>query len=74
MVDLKDQDLAVLSHENEMLEDFAEKYLADAMRIIATRCAREEDHELIYDAICIATAMYMKKLKDGEVHKDRMIH
>lgn len=74
MVNLTDQDLATLDHENVLLEDFAEKYLADAMRIIATRSAREEDYDLIYDAICIATVIYMKKLKKGEVHKDRMIH
>lgn len=74
MIDLQDQDFSVTEQENEMLEDFAEKYLSDALRIISTRCATNADHELIYDAICITTALYMRKLKDGEVHTNRKIH
>lgn len=74
MIDLNDKDLSVLDHNNIMIEQFGEKHLNDALRIISTRSARESDHELIYDAICIATAIYMKKLKDGEVHANRVYH
>jgi hypothetical protein len=74
MIDLNDKDLSVLDHENELLENFGEKHLTDALRIISTRSANSADHELIYDAICITTALYMKKLKDGEVHINRIYH
>lgn len=74
MLDLNDKDFQILDQENAILEDFAEKHLDNALRIISTRSARAEDHELIYDAICIATAFYMKKLKNGEVHQNRTIN
>lgn len=74
MIDLEDKDLSILDREVELLENFGERHLADAFRIIATRSATTADHELIYDAICIATALYMKRLKDGEVHVNRTIN
>lgn len=74
MIDLNDKDLSVLDQEVQILENFGEKHLVDALRIIATRSASAADHELIYDAICIATALYMKRLKDGDIHADRSIH
>jgi hypothetical protein len=74
MIDLNDKDLSILDHDSVIIEQFGEKHLADALRIISTRSATSADHELIYDAICIATAVYMKKLKDGEVHINRVYH
>lgn len=74
MIDLSDKDLSILDHENEIVEKFGEKHLAAALKIISTRAASAEDNELIYDAICIATALYMKKVKDGEILIGRVIH
>jgi len=74
MVDLKDQDLRALDHENEVLEYFAENYLTDALRIIATRTTEDYDKELLYNAVCIATSLYMRKLKEGKVHQNRALH
>jgi hypothetical protein len=68
MIDLNDKDLSILDHDSVIIEQFGEKHF------ISTRSATSADHELIYDAICIATAVYMKKLKDGEVHINRVYH
>ena len=60
--------------EDAALEKFAELYLVDAMRIIATRFVTKEDADLLYDAVLLTTSFYLKKLKNGEVHKNRMLH
>lgn len=73
-IDYNDKDLQILDTEDILLERFAEKYLADALRIISTRTAKARDSELMYDAVCITTAIYMKKVKDGEIHADRVLH
>ncbi len=60
--------------ENSMLEHFGENFFEEAVRIINTRTYAETDEPLIHEAMCIIIAIYLRKIKDGEINKDRMIH
>ena len=67
-------EMDVIKLENRMLEEFADNHLQDAIRIITTRYTGIEDYELIYDAVNIVTAMYIKRLRAGECHNNRVLH
>lgn len=60
--------------ENEMLKDFADKFLEDAIRLIQTRKYTNLDEPLIYEAMCIVIAIYTRKLHTGEINQYRVIH
>jgi len=60
--------------ENQMLEHFGDNYLGEAMRIIQTRTYTETDEPLIHEAMCIVVAMYTRKVKLGEINRDKVLH
>ena len=60
--------------ENELLENFGNLYLRDAMRIISTKVVSVADDAMIHDAMCILVAMYTHKLKSGEINKGIVLH
>ena len=74
MFELDDVDVEILSNDTELLETFAEKYLADAIRIIMTKAYTPLDSDLLYEAVCILTAIYMRKVKDGEIEQNKTLH
>lgn len=59
---------------DEALYAFGEKYLTDATRIIATRIILNADQEMLYTAVTLLTAIYLKKLKDNEFKDAGRIH
>jgi len=61
-----------LEVENMLLEQFGNRFLEDAIRIIATRTVTPFDNELVYEAMCIIIATYTRKIKSGEI--DRVLH
>jgi hypothetical protein len=67
-------DIDDLDMENELLEGFGDKYIADALRIVTTRITTPLDNEMIYEAMCIIVAMYMNKVNTGSINKDRTLH
>jgi len=73
-MDLEDEELQVLDYADSLLENFAEEYLMDALRILNTKLVRDEDYKLMYNAVCIVTTMYMEKIKNGEIHQNRVLH
>ena len=60
--------------ENQLFENFGEKYLPDVIRILATGTPTYTDGDLIRDALSIILALYTQKLKDGEINSDRTLH
>jgi len=60
--------------DNELLEKFADRFLNDSLRIITTRTHTPFDTELLYESVTVLIAMYMKKVKDGEINRDRVYH
>jgi hypothetical protein len=68
-MDIDDTDM-----ENELLENFGDKYIADALRIVTTRTMTPLDNEIVYEAMCIIVAMYMNKISTGCINKDRTFH
>jgi hypothetical protein len=67
-------DIDDLDMENELLEGFGDKYIADALRIVTTRITTPLDNEMMYEAMCIIVAMYMNKVNTGCINKDRTLH
>ena len=74
MIDLDDVDLHSPDVENQMLEHFGDQFLADAMRIVQSRSFSALDNEVIYEAMCIVVATYIRKAKTGEINKNRILH
>jgi len=56
--------------ENKMLEHFGDNFLGEAMRIIGERLYTERDEALVHEAICIVTALYLKRLENGDIKKE----
>jgi hypothetical protein len=68
-------DIENLGSENELLQTYADMHLQDTMRIILSKQSTPEDANLIYDALCLITAIYMKRIQSGEIHvTDRVYH
>lgn len=60
--------------ENQLLESFGERFLEDAIRIIGTRTYTALDEPLVHEAMCIIVAMYIRKVKLGEINQDKVLH
>ena len=60
--------------ENEMLENFGDKFLEDALRIVQTRTYSALDEPLIHEAMCIVVAIYTRKIREGEINQDKVLH
>ena len=74
MFDLEEIDLTSSEIENQMLEHFGDQFLEDAMRVVQTRSFTPMDAPLIHEAMCIIVAMYVRKVKNGEINLDRTFH
>ena len=74
MFDLDDVDLHSPEIENQMLENFGDQFLEDAMRIVQTRCMNPLDGPAVHEAMCIIVAMYVRKVKIGEINQDKVYH
>lgn len=74
MVDLDDIDIHSPEIENRMLEHFGDQFLGDAMRIVQSRMYTPLDGPLVHEAMCIIVAMYVRKVKIGEINKDKVYH
>jgi hypothetical protein len=74
ILDLENLHLDTEHVENELFENFADKYLADAVRIVATKNIGPMDGELIHEAMCIVVAMYMHKVETGQINKNKVMH
>ena len=60
--------------ENEMLERFGDRFLEETMRVIQTRHYVDEDEPLIHEALCIVLAIYTRKIREGKINKDKVLH
>lgn len=60
--------------ENELLEHFGDQFLEDAIRIVQTRNFSELDAPVIHEVMCIIIAMYVRKVKNGEINKSKVWH
>lgn len=72
--DLEDLDLETEHIENELFENFADRFLTDAVRIVATKTIDPMDGELIHEAMCIVVAMYMHKVETGQINQNKVWH
>lgn len=69
-----DEEIDIKAMENQLFENFGDKYLTDMIRIISTKSPIYTDNSLIHEALCIMLAMYMQKIKDGEINQNRDLH
>ena len=74
MFDLDDIDLHSPEVENQMLEHFGDQFLGDALRIVQSKSFSPMDAELVHEAMCIIVAIYVRKVKIGEINKDKVLH
>jgi hypothetical protein len=68
-INLEDTDV-----ENALFQDFGDKYIADALRVLTTKHVTILDRDMVYEAICIVVALYMKKVQDGVINQDKVMH
>jgi len=68
------EDLDDTGAENQLFEDFGDKHIHSALRIVQTKLITPQDSEMIYDAMCILVAMYMSKVRNGELYENRTKH
>lgn len=68
-----DLDTEHLSDENALFKAFGDRYIEDALRVVGTKFSTPADQEMIYEALCIMVAIYMKKVKDGDID-ERILH
>jgi len=74
MFNLEEIDLTSTEMENQMLEHFGDQFLEDAMRIVQNRCFTPLDAPVIHEAMCIIVAMYVRKVKNGEININKVYH
>ena len=59
--------------EDELFRAFGDRYITDAVRVVATKFSTPDDQEMIYEALCIIVSMYMQKVQDGKIAQ-RVVH
>ena len=74
MINLDDVDLFSPETENQILENFGDQFLVDALRIVQSGVFSPLDKEIAYEAMCIIVAMYIRKVKAGEINNDKVLH
>lgn len=60
--------------ENELLEHFGDVYLDDAVRIVNTNKILPSDNKMIHGTMCIIVAMYVNKVRAGEINRNKVYH
>jgi len=60
--------------EHQLIENWGDKHIEDAIRIASTSIITPYDSDLIYEAVCIALTVYSNRLRDGKINKDRRLH
>ena len=60
--------------ENQMLEQFGDEFLENAMSIVQTGRFTSLDAPAIHQAMCIVVSMYIRKIKNGEINQDKVWH
>ena len=60
--------------ENEALETFGERYMAEAMRIVTTKIILPQDTDMIQYTMALCMGIYMQKLRNGEIERDKVVH
>lgn len=59
--------------ETDLVENFSDHYIHDAHRVAVSKIIKPEDYQMMYDAVCVLVAMYMKKINEGLI-EDRILH
>lgn len=67
-------DFANMPSEEELILNFSEKYLANAVRIHATQTITSYDVDLVLQAIAIVLTLYYNKESEGKLKDLRTIH
>ncbi len=60
--------------ENTMFQNFGDKHISEAIRLVNTKIILPTDNDMIHEALCIIIAMYMQKIKDGVLNADKVLH
>lgn len=71
---IEELEFSVDEFENVLFESFGDKFINDAYRLVSTNTIVPGDEEMIYEAMCIIVSMYMQKLKEGSINKDKVFH
>ena len=74
MFNLDELDLISTEMENQMIEYFGDEFLVDAVRIMHNRAFTPLDAPLIHEAMCIVVAMYVRKVRNGEINQEKVYH
>ena len=73
-MDINSEFLNQREFENDLIEKFGDRFLTDAVRVLSSRRITPPDIELIHEALSILIAMYLSKVKSGEIEQDRVLH
>jgi len=73
-LELEDLEIVSPELENHMLETFGDRFIGDAMRIVQTKQFTVLDGPMVHEAMCLVVAMYIRKIKTGEINTDRVLH
>ena len=72
--DLAELELDMKDVENQLMENFGDRYLADVIRIVSTQQVTPFDADLVYEAMTVLLAIYTNKLKSGEINQNKVLH
>jgi hypothetical protein len=63
-----------LEIENQLIETFGDVFIIDAIRILGGNIDIPGDAAVIHEALSIVVAMYVRKIKAGEINKNKVYH
>jgi len=74
MYEIEETYLSSTEMEDQLLQNFGEEFLVEAMRVVQTNSYTKFDGPMIHQAMCVIVAMYIRKLKSGEFYQNRVLH
>ena len=68
------QNLDLESMSTEVLENFCDRYMEDALRVVNTGLIFSPDRDMCRLALAIVVGLYFKKLSEGVYSEERVHH
>lgn len=59
---------------SDVITAFGERYLTEAMRVVATGVVLPDDAHMIHMSLYTLIGLYMKQVKSGETTQNKVIH
>jgi len=74
MIESEIMEINTKALENELFEKFGDKYLEDIIRVVNTREFGAKDIPMVVESLAIVLTLYMNKVRDGELNRNKVKH